>query len=607
MGWESVARLTPIAATDFASATLAACGRSGCTRAGSPASHADGRLADGLGLIGRARSGPYTGRVSRGSAIALLVVLGTGAFLVGLELMITAVALPAIVVDLASWTELRKASWIVNAYLLTSVVTMPLAGRLSDRWGVRRPFLFGLATFGVGSALAGAAQSLDWLIAARVVQAIGGGILIPVATAAASHLFEDDARPRALGVIGALTFLGMAAGPFAGAWILGSIHPDAAVALGGNPSSIGGPGLGAAFDAAWRYVFYLNVPIAIACLGVAWAASAGWDPARGAARVDIPGAAIASAGLAIVLVGLTLGGSDRIEGTSIDPAIAVAGFVVLGLVALLAGLWLAARRGGPVVDPAWFRSRTFASAAIVSGLTGYGFATAIIGGAVFVDRVLYGGPDVQRVALGSLAAATAIGALGSGFVLRLAGLRLTTLVGLGLGIGALWRMAGWSPSTSLPEVAISLAAFGLGFGLTVTPRSTAAVEALGRKAFGIASATVTVARMLGMAVGLAVLTAFGSTVIDRLSAEVYATPNAYKAFIPEALRSRSLQDGLVVQALEQWASSEAATILVGIFLVAAAVLAVAIVPTLALERARRHGAHGSPWVDEDDGDAATAS
>ena len=127
-----------------------------------------------------------------------------------------------------------------------------------------------------------------------------------------------------------------------------------------------------------------------------------------------------------------------------------------------------------------------------------------------------------------------------------------------------------------------MAAFGLGFGLTVTPRSTAAVEALGHAAFGVASATVTVARMIGMAVGLAALTAFGSTTIDRLTREVYATPEAYLRFIPEALRDRPLRDGLVVQALEDWASGEAARILVGIFLVAAAITAVALVPALAL-------------------------
>ena len=79
------------------------------------------------------------------------------------------------------------------------------------------------------------------------------------------------------------------------------------------------------------------------------------------------------------------------------------------------------------------------------------------------------------------------------------------------------------------------------------------MEALGREAFGIASATVTVARMLGMAIGLAALTAFGSTVIDRLWAAILATPDAYKAFIPRVLRDRPFNDGLVVQALEQWA------------------------------------------------------
>jgi MFS family permease len=525
--------------------------------------------------------------VTRGSAIVLLVVLGIGAFLVGLELMVTAVALPAIVVDLASWSELRKASWIINAYLLASVVTMPLAGRLADRWGVRRPFLAALVVFGIGSGLAGAAPTLDWLIGARVIQAIGGGVLIPVATAAASHLFEGEARPWALGAIGGLTFLGMAAGPFVGAWILGTIHPADALASAG----VGGPLLGA-LDASWRYVFYLNVPIALAAIGVAWAASATWDTPRGSARVDPIGAALTTAGLAAILVGLTLGGSQQIEGLAIDPWVAVAALVGGGVIAVLVGVWLAARRGGPIVEPSWFRSRVFGSAAFVSLLTGYGFATAIIGGAVFVDRVLYGGPDVQRVALGSLAATTAIGALGSGLVLRVAGVRLTTLAGLGLGIVALWRMSTWSPTTSLGEVAISLGAFGLGFGLTVTPRSTAAVEALGRQAFGIASATVTVARMLGMAIGLAVLTAFGSTVIDGLYAQVYATPDAYKAFIAIALRDRPLKDGLVVQALEQWASREAATILVGIFLVAAVVMAIAVIPTLALERGRLVNAAG---------------
>ena len=157
--------------------------------------------------------------MTRRSALVLLAVFGIGVFLAGLELMITAVALPSILEDLAdpskgtAWVELRKASWIINGYLLVFILTMPLAGRMTDLWGARRLFMAGLAIFVVGSALAGMSQTMDQLIAARLVQAVGGGVLVPVGTAAASHLFDGAARPRALGVIGALTFLGMAAGP----------------------------------------------------------------------------------------------------------------------------------------------------------------------------------------------------------------------------------------------------------------------------------------------------------------------------------------------------------------------------------------------------------
>ena len=522
--------------------------------------------------------------MGRGAAWVVLGVLGAGVFLAGLELMVTAVALPSIVVDLADWSRLRTASWIVNAYLLASIVTMPLAGRAADRWGVRRPFLWALVLFTVGSALAGRAQTLEELVAARLVQAIGGGALIPVAPAAAAALFDGPTRPRALGVIGALTFLGMAAGPFVGAWIIEAAHPDALLGGLGVPDA-----LRDAFDAPWRFVFYVNVPIGLAALAIGWAGTAGWIETTKPARFDLPGAVAFSLGLGALLLGLTLAGSDEIAGTAAMPV--VVALLLAGTVGIAAAAIVGRRAEAPFLAVGWFRSAGFTSAAFVSLLTGYGFATAIIGGAVFVDRVLYGGPDIQRLGLGALAFATAAGALGSGFALRLAGLRATTVLGLALGIVALVRMSSWGPETNLADVALSLGLFGLGFGLTVTPRSTAAVEALGREAFGVASATVTVARMIGMAVGLAVLSAFGSTVIARVLAAVYATPDAYKAFIPEALRSRPIDDGLVVQALEAWASAEAARILLGVFLVAAAVMAIALVPALTLGRARgREGA-----------------
>ncbi len=521
--------------------------------------------------------------MGRGLTAMLLAVVAIGAFLSGLELMITAVALPAIVVDLADWTELRAASWIINGYLLVSIVVMPLAGQLADRHGVRRVFLWALVVFVVGSVLAGRAATLGELVAGRLVQAVGGGALVPVATAAASHLYVGPARARALGAVGALTFLGMAAGPFVGAFVLQSIHPMGVL----DSLGIGG-GLADALAASWRYVFYLNVPIGLALLAIGWAATAGWETPRREHRLDLGGATAVSVGLGALLLGITLAGGEPIPELPVDPTVLSGILIAAGAGAIVVAIVTARRRPEPFLDPVWFRSSSFASAAVVSLLTGYGFATAIIGGAVFVDRVLYGGPDLQRVALGSLAAATAVGALGSGLVLRTIGLRVTTLLGLGAAIAALAAMATWTPTTEIGEVAGWLALFGLGFGLTVTPRSAAAVEALGERSYGIASATVTVARMLGMALGLAALTAFGSTIIDQLWAAIRATPDAYKAYIPEALRNRPFNDGLVVQALETWASSEAARILVGVFLVAAAVMAVAVVPALALGRRGGH-------------------
>lgn len=520
--------------------------------------------------------------MDRRNRLVLLVVLGGGVFVTGLELMVTAVALPSIVTDLASWTELRLASWIINAYLLAYVITMPLAGRLADQWGARRLFLAGLAVFTVGSLLAGRATSLEELIAARVVQGVGGGILVPVGTAAASHLFEHHGRPRALGFIGALTFLGMAAGPFVGAWIITNFHPAAALEVSGFADGE----VHDALAASWRYVFYINVPIGIVALAVAWAASANWETTRQRGSIDVRGAMGFSVGIALILLATTLAGSTDILDSSLDPALILGLAGAAGMVCVAVSARIGARHPRAFFDVGLFRNRAFAAAALISFLTGYGFATAIVGAAVFVDRVLYGGPDVQRVTLGALAGATAVGALVSGFILRLAGLRAVTAVGLLLSTGALFVMSRWTPGTEIIEVAGILGVFGFGFGVTVTPRSTAAVEAVGRAAFGVASATVTVARMIGMAVGLAALTAFGSTTIDRLSHEIYATPDSYKLFIPEALRDRSLRDGLVVQALERWAADEAGRILVGIFLVAAVVTAVALVPALALRRAR---------------------
>ncbi|MDQ3447926.1 MAG: MFS transporter [Chloroflexota bacterium] len=540
--------------------------------------------------------------MSRRDRILLLGALSGGALLVGVELLITAVALPAILTDLAGWTELRRASWIVNGYALTYIATMPLAGRAADRYGLPRLFILALAVFAIGSVLSGLAQTLDQLIAARVVQGIGAGAVVPLATAGASHLFEGPSRARALGVVGAFTFLGMALGPFAGATILQSFQLGPALGAAG----LGESALVDLLAPSWRWIFYLGAPLALLAMIYTWAAAPAWPrtPSRG--RLDVFGASLFTAALAAGLLGLTrLGELD-------------AGFpgpVELGLVALVLGIaaitWNLRARD-PFLDLRLLRDRTFTAAVVLSLLTGYALATAIIGAAVFVDRVRYGGPNEQQIVLGALALAMAVGALGAGFAMRYLSAVLLSLAGLALSMGGLLLVAGAGPETDRDLLLGGFALFGLGFGLTVTPRSTAAVEALGKESFGIASAGVTVARMAGMAVGLAVLTGFGSRRIESLSV-VLVDPVARDAVLPPALRGRPLEDGLVVDALEAWASLEAASILSGLFLVATAVLLAAVLPTLLMgniarrrlgERIMRHDGHAAG--DEDGSEAALA-
>jgi MFS family permease len=495
--------------------------------------------------------------MSRTASAILLAALGVGVFVVGAELMITAVALPQILADLADWTELRRASWIINGYLVAYVAVMPLAGRAADRFSL--PTLFGLSllVFAAGSVLAGAAPDLDWLIAARVLQGLGAGAIVPLATAGASHLFEGSARARAIGIIGALTFLGMAAGPFVGATILQTFQ-------------LPGPGL---LAPSWRWIFYLGVPLALLAGLYTWAAAPAWRRSAGRGGLDLVGAGLFTAAVATALLAMTTIG---VAGSDLPIGLAAATLALFVL-----AVFRFARTTSPFIDLRLFGDRTFSGAVLLSLLTGYALSTAIIGGAVFVDRVRYAGPSEQQAALGGLAAAVAVGALGSGLVLRRLGVLVPSLAGLAMSIAGLVVLAGAGPASELNLLVGGLSLFGLGFGLTVTARSTAAVEALGRQAFGVASAGVTVARMLGMGVGLGALTAFGSNRIEALSV-VLVDQAARDAVLPATLRGRPLEDYLVVNALEGWAAGQAAGILGSLFLVAAAVTAIAILPTLAM-------------------------
>ncbi len=512
---------------------------------------------------------------SPASAWAILAVASLGVFLGGAELMVVAIALPSIVADFGGWTDLAHASWIVNAYLLAYVVAMPLAGRAADLWGARRLYLVALALFCLGSfgaglsRIAGPQAGLDWLIATRVVQGFGGGALVPLSMTIASHLFSGRARATALGIEGAATFVGMAVGPAYGAWVLLNV-------------SLPIPGLDLA---GWQWIFFLNVPAGIITLFLIYVVAGGVETPRAHGRIDLAGGLLVALTLVVGIGALSLAGQRG----WLDA------WILIGLAgALLLGLWFVRRelrQGAPLIDPRLFADTRFAASNGVSLLTGYTLATAIIGGPVFVNRVLNAGADRSAAALTALTLAIAVGAVVGGVASGWIGQRWTAVAGVGLTVIGLALAAGWGVGTDLSRLQRDLAIFGAGFGLTVSPRATAAVEAAGASAYGVASAMLQVARTVGMSVGLALLTSIGQNRIDALNALVN-DPARRDALVttlghPEFVGVDPHSSLALVDLLEAWSRGEAAGVLRLVILIALAVAAVTIVPALLVEGRRR--------------------
>jgi EmrB/QacA subfamily drug resistance transporter len=262
-------------------------------------------------------------------------------FMVVLDNLVVSTALPVIRVDLGAGIE--QLEWTVNAYTLTFAVFLLTGAALGDRFGRRRLFALGLGLFTAASAAAALAPSIDWLIAARAAQGIGGAIVTPLTLTILSDAFPAERRGMALGAWSGIAGLAVATGPLVGGAVVEGI--------------------------SWQWIFWLNVPIGIALLPLAMLRlreTYGPDKA-----LDLPGLGLASAGLFGVVYGLVNGNADGWSSPSIVASLATGGALLAGFVA-----WeLRARE--PMLPLRFFRDRAFAAANGASLLMYFGMFGSI--------------------------------------------------------------------------------------------------------------------------------------------------------------------------------------------------------------------------------------
>lgn len=389
--------------------------------------------------------------------------------IVSLDVTVLNVALPAMQHDLHATTA--GLQWTIDAYTLVLAALLMLAGSTADRIGRKKVFMAGLVVFSLGSLLCSLAPSLELLIAARMVQAVGGSMLNPVAMSIITNTFTDPReRARAIGVWGAVVGISMAAGPLLGGLLVESV--------------------------GWRSIFWLNLPVGLLAL-LATLRYVPESRASKARRPDPVGQL-----LVIVLFGsLTYAIIEAPEAGA-----ATSGpFAAVALVALLGLLRYEPRRTEPLIDLRFFRSAPFSGATVVAIS-----AFAALGGFLFLSTLYLQnvrGLDALHAGLWMLplAVPTFLCAPLSGRLVGTRGPRLPLLIaGVAMTTSGL-LFAAFDAETSDVTLFLGYVLFGVGFGFVNAPITNTAVSGMPRSQAGVAAAVASTSRQLGQTLGVAVV------------------------------------------------------------------------------------------------------
>ena len=434
----------------------------------------------------------------------VLLVLCTGFFMILLDTTIVNVAIPAMSAGLN--TTLDQVLWVLNAYILTYAVLLITAGRLGDLYGQRNLFAIGLAIFTFASALCGLSQSANELIAARVLQGVGGAVLTPQTLAILTTLFPPERRGAAFGIWAGVAGLATLAGPTVGGAIVTYID--------------------------WRWIFFVNVPIGVAAFVATFAIIPDVRPGR-THGWDIVGVILATAGLFGVVFGLIEG--QRYNWGQIGSyAITIPEVIAGGAVLLVLFVIWERFQKEPLVPLSLFEERNFAVSNWIAAAISFGMMSLFLPIVIYLQSVrgfsaLTAGLTLAPMSLTSMFVAPFAGRLAD----RIGGkyILMTGISVFAIGFGTLTFVAG--PDSTWINFLLPAIVSGAGMGMTFAPMTTVAMRNISPRMAGAASGVLNTTRQVGAAVGSAVVGALlqnhlATTLHDQAVSQSIALPAAYR-------------------------------------------------------------------------------